>query len=182
MAQVGWNMDLRRCTGCKSCTVACQMENQTGAPVAYRAVVDREKGVYPNVKREFISLACNHCASPACLAACPQDAISRRGADGIVLIDQEKCIGCRRCEWACPYGAPRFDVAKQKMTKCTFCVHRIDAGLRPACEQTCVGGTIRAYTPTDGDAPGSFPTDGAVPSKFADKRLTNPSVLFTLDN
>jgi anaerobic dimethyl sulfoxide reductase subunit B (iron-sulfur subunit) len=78
-----------------------------------------------------------HCADPICMKNCPADAISKRD-DGVVLIDQSKCIGCRYCEWACPYGAVHFDESKGVMTKCTMCADLLDKGENPACVDACV--------------------------------------------
>lgn len=181
MPQIGWIINLTRCVGCHTCTVACIGENNTipadanlqvssGKPVAvkYRRVLERESGTYPNVRKDFISMACHHCGEPACLKSCPVGAISKRASDGIVLIDQEKCIGCRYCEWACPYGAPQFDAASKRVVKCTFCVHRQDAGLLPACVTACLGKALEVGVDVGG--PGQ-PPDG-----FADWSLTHPSV------
>ncbi len=172
MAQIGWIFNRDKCTGCRGCINACKFENNTTLDfaVSYRWYVERESGAYPRPKREFFTLACNHCKEPACLAACPVDAISRRENDGIVLIDQDKCIGCQYCVWACPYGVPQFNEVTQKVEKCTFCVHRIDQGLVPACVQTCVGKAIEfGY---DVQAPGDPPVG------FADPSLTKPSIEF----
>jgi anaerobic dimethyl sulfoxide reductase subunit B (iron-sulfur subunit) len=83
-----------------------------------------------------VSVACNHCEKPICQEVCPTAAITKRD-DGIVLIDQDKCVGCRYCEWACPYAAPQFDEDTGTMTKCTLCVDYIDAGQDPACVAAC---------------------------------------------
>ena len=107
------------------------------------------------------------------MKACPVDAISKRGSDGIVLIDQEKCIGCKYCVWACPYGAPQWNEITQKVEKCTLCVERIDKGLQPACATTCVGKAL-TYVPDFTPArSGQNAPDG-----FANPALTRPSTMF----
>ncbi|NIA14347.1 MAG: 4Fe-4S dicluster domain-containing protein [Nitrospiraceae bacterium] len=173
MSQVGWIFDETRCIGCRSCFVACKSENRTPLRTDWRVVVERESGAYPNPKREFISLACNHCDEPACMKACPENAISKRESDGVVLIDQDKCVGCRYCVGVCPYGAARVDTDTNKVTKCTMCVHRLDGGLEPACATACVAGAIQFVEDFTGDP-------GEVPSGFSDPELTGPNVEFVL--
>ena len=75
------------------------------------------------------------------MAACPVGAITKRKEDGIVLINKDKCIGCRYCAWACPYGHPQFNAEAKVMEKCTLCVHRVEKGLKPACVDTCIAKT-----------------------------------------
>ena len=173
MAKVGWIIDLNKCIGCRSCFVACKSENRTPLRTDWRFVVERESGSFPNPKREFISLACNHCDEPACLKSCPVDAISKRDSDGVVLIDQEKCIGCKYCQFACPYGAPRIDRDTGKLTKCTMCMHRLDAGLQPACADACLTGAITFVEDFTGE------TESA-PDDFNDPGLTKPKINFVL--
>lgn len=189
MAQRGWLVDLGRCIGCHSCTVACKSEQNT-APInspllfkggsaqrplhlSYRWVVVQEGGTYPDVWRLFVTSACNHCQEPACIKACPAGAISKRARDGIVLIDQDRCTGCRYCLWACPYGAPQFNDVTGKVEKCTMCAHRVDQGLQPACVTTCVGKAL-AWVP-DFDAARSGEN---APQGFASAAMTKPSVRF----
>lgn len=173
MPKVGWIIDLRKCIGCRSCQVACKAENRTPVRTDWRFVVERENGSYPTPKREFISLACNHCDAPACLKSCPVGAITKRPTDGVVLIDQEKCIGCRYCAFVCPYGAPRIDTVTGKVSKCTMCVQRLAAGLRPACEATCLTGAITFVQ--------NFTlTDSATPAGFNDRDETKPNIQFVL--
>lgn len=173
MAQAGWIIDLTRCIGCRSCFVACKSENGTPLNTDWRFVVERESGTYPAVKREFISLACNHWDEPTCIKSCPEDAITKRANDGVVLIDQDKCIGCRYCMTACPYGAPRIDTVSNKVTKCTMCHRRLDAGLKPACATSCVTGAIQ-FIP-DFTAPTT-----SIPTDFVDPALTGPNIDFVL--
>lgn len=189
MAQSGWIVDLGRCIGCQSCTVACKSEQNT-APitspllfkggslqrplhVSYRWVIVQEGGTYPNVWRTFVTSACNHCAEPACVKACPTDGISKRASDGAVLIDQARCVGCRYCVWACPYGAPQFNDATGKVEKCTMCVHRTDQGLEPACATTCVGKALTWVPGFDSARSGEH-----APRGFASPALTRPSIRF----
>ncbi len=173
MAQVGWIIDLTKCIGCRSCLVACKSENNTPLGTDWRTVVERERGQYPTPIREFISLACNHCDEPACLKSCPVDAITKRDSDGVVLIDQDKCIGCRYCTFACPYGAPRIDTETNKVTKCTMCFHRLDAGLEPACATVCLTGALQFVSDFTGQTE-------HYPDGFADPALTRPNVDFVL--
>lgn len=170
--QLGWYVDLEKCVGCSSCAVACKAENNTPRGLAWRRVLTRDAGEYPDVQRFFLSTACYHCEHPACQASCPiEDAIVKREEDGVVLIDQEKCVGCKRCMWACPYGAPQFIAETQKVEKCTFCVQRLDAGLQPACVTTCIGDALHFGDMTE--ISGEERIEG-----FASPELTEPSVRF----
>lgn len=101
-------IDLRKCVGCHACTVACIAENKLPPGVVYRPVIEEEVGVFPNVGRRFVPRPCMQCDKPPCVPVCPVTA-TWKGADGIVHIDYEKCIGCRYCLTACPYAARTFD-------------------------------------------------------------------------
>ena len=195
MTQFGWLVDLDKCTGCDTCTIACKSENNTrplGSPmpfkngrgvlpdhVSYRWVVKKESGVYPTPAVTFVTSACNHCEHPACQAACPVPAISKREEDGIVLIDQDVCIGCKQCIHACPYGAPQFNSVTEKVEKCTFCVHRLYDGtgkrteFEPACVTSCVGNALHLVENFELAESGQNAPDG-----FADPALTVPAVKF----
>jgi tetrathionate reductase subunit B len=134
-----WAMviDLAKCAGCQACVIACKTENNTPSGSFRRWVPDIEVGNYPNVRRLFVPLLCNQCESPPCVPVCPVDATWKR-ADGVVVVDWERCIGCRYCMVACPYGARDFDwKGTQMVDKCTFCAHRLENGLLPACVEQC---------------------------------------------
>lgn len=199
MPQLGWLIDLDKCTGCDTCSIACKSENNTrplSSPMpfkngrgvlpdhlSYRWVVKKEGGVYPNPSLTFVTSACNHCEQPACQASCPvsnvndpsneNNAIFKREADGIVLINQDVCIGCKNCTQSCPYGAPQFNSQTEKVEKCTFCVHRLEAGFLPACVTTCVGNALHLVEDFNVNESGKNKPDG-----FADPALTVPSVKF----
>jgi len=140
-------IDLKRCIGCYACQMACKAENNTALGVDYTKVIEIEEGEFrdakqtPDVGVTFVPMPCMHCGRPACMAACPVGAITKRPEDGIVLINKDKCIGCRYCAWACPYGAPQYNAENNVMEKCTLCVHRVTKGLLPACVNACVAKT-----------------------------------------
>ena len=101
-------IDLQKCVGCEACTVACVAENNLPPGVAYRPVLQEELGVFPRVRREFVPRPCMHCDEPPCIQACPVEATFKQ-EDSAVVVDYERCIGCRYCISACPYGARYFD-------------------------------------------------------------------------
>ncbi len=114
MEQRQWVMviDLRKCVGCHACTIACIAENKLPPKVVYRPVAEEEIGEYPNVTRRFLPMPCMQCDNPPCVPVCPVKATWKR-SDGVVVIDYEACIGCRRCIPACPYGSRHFDSGHQ---------------------------------------------------------------------
>jgi anaerobic dimethyl sulfoxide reductase subunit B len=144
--QKAFYFDSSACIGCKVCQIACQDKNDLPASLLWRRVFTYGGGTWNqqggiltpvNLFAYSVSTACQHCENPVCRDVCPAAAISKR-ADGIVLIDKDKCIGCRYCQWACPYGAPVFNEEIKVMTKCTFCADLQDQGLNPACVDACV--------------------------------------------
>jgi phenylacetyl-CoA:acceptor oxidoreductase subunit 1 len=167
-----WGMviDLRRCVGCQTCTIACKQEHALPAGTQWRFVADCEVGEYPDVRRVFLPMQCMHCAEPPCVPVCPTGA-SRRRDDGIVWIAYDACVGCGYCAVACPYHArhlvheadgyfaeptpaERATARPERrgvMTKCTFCMERVGAaGLAPGvddaatpmCAVACIAGAI----------------------------------------
>ncbi len=187
MTKYAMAIDLERCQGCRACVEACKIENNTPQAVFWMYVFRLEEGEYPDTKVNFLPRPCQHCDNAPCVKVCPVGARFKRD-DGIVLTDFDRCIGCRYCEVACPYGVnyynwrtpseahAAYDVnyadadlvevtggavpsygnpdhdqlqgAEQRMTagsahsvgvmeKCTFCVHRVDKGLQPACVTVC---------------------------------------------
>lgn len=174
--------DASSCTGCKACQAACKDHNGLGPSILWRRVYEVAGGGWTRAGAAWtqdvfawnLSISCNHCERPVCAEGCPTGAIRRR-EDGVVLLDSDKCMGCRYCEWACPYGAPRFDVARGAMTKCTLCSDRLEEGLAPSCVTACPMraldfGTLEEMKGRPGVAAG-FP--------LPDPRLTEPSFLLT---
>lgn len=143
--QKGFFIELDRCTGCRACQVACKTQNQVEVGPLWRRVTEIESGKYPSVAITNLSLSCMHCAKPACAAVCPTGAISKRSEDGIVVVDQTKCIGCRYCAFACPFGAPQFG-SSGLMQKCDLCLERTAQGKDPACVATCTTKALHSGT------------------------------------
>ncbi len=131
-------IDTRKCVGCHACSVSCKAEYDVPLGVWRSWVKQVERGKIPDTQRQFLPRLCNHCEHPACVEACPTKASYRR-EDGIVLIHENRCIGCRLCIAACPYDARFLHPEKKIANKCTFCAHRVDKGVVPSCVNTCQG-------------------------------------------
>jgi tetrathionate reductase subunit B len=137
-----WAMvvDVARCIGCQACTLSCIMENAVPED-SFRTIVSTyevsEEG--GRVGMAMLPRLCNHCADAPCIPVCPVGATYQRD-DGIVVVNADACVGCAYCVQACPYDARFINHDTQKADKCTFCAHRVDAGLLPACVESCVGG------------------------------------------
>ncbi|HEY8695143.1 MAG TPA: 4Fe-4S dicluster domain-containing protein, partial [Chloroflexota bacterium] len=132
----GFVIDQRKCIGCHACTVACKAENDVPVGVFRTWVKYIEKGEFPNTRRHFSVMRCNHCDNAPCVAICPTRALYTRD-DGIVDFDNRRCIGCKSCMVACPYDAIYIDPDEHTAAKCNYCAHRVDVGLQPACVLVC---------------------------------------------
>ncbi len=132
----GFAIDHSRCIGCHACSVACKEENDVPLGVYRTWVKYVETGAFPDAKRTFSVLRCNQCEDAPCMDICPTAALFRRDT-GIVDFDGKECIGCKACMQACPYDALYIDPATQTAAKCHYCSHRVDRGLKPACEVVC---------------------------------------------
>ncbi|MGL4667033.1 MAG: DMSO/selenate family reductase complex B subunit [Saezia sp.] len=142
--QYGFMIDATRCTGCKTCQLACKDYKDLDVGRNFRRVYEYAGGGWKsengsweqNVFAYYTSIACNHCEDPACVKVCPTGAHAKQ-ENGLVTIDESKCIGCKQCAMACPYGAPQFNEANNKMTKCNACEERLSQGLKPICVEAC---------------------------------------------
>lgn len=138
-----YGVDVRKCIGCDACVAACKAERNTPLGVFNTWVEKHEIGVTDPITGETqvkvlnIPKLCNHCESPACVKVCPVHATFRDEGDGLVLQNDDRCIGCRLCEQSCPYGVRYINPMSQVMDKCTWCDHRTRNGLKPACVDVC---------------------------------------------
>lgn len=132
----GFIIDNRKCIGCHACTVACKAEHEVPVGVNRTWVKYIEKGTFPDTRRLFSVMRCNHCADAPCVEICPVTALFTR-KDGIVDFDSRRCIGCKSCTQACPYDALYMEPSEHTAAKCNYCSHRVDIGLEPACVNVC---------------------------------------------
>ncbi|MBP9076801.1 MAG: polysulfide reductase NrfD [Haliscomenobacter sp.] len=132
----GFIIDNRKCIGCHACTTACKAEHLVPLGVNRTWVKQVEKGEFPNTRRLFSVMRCNHCTEAPCVEICPVEALFFR-EDGIVDFDNRRCIGCKSCMQACPYDALYIDPENHTAAKCNYCSQRVDIGLEPACVNVC---------------------------------------------
>ena len=158
MPRYGMVIDLKRCYGCYACSMACKTANHTPPGVFWARVLMSEVGTYPNAVRQALPVLCMQCEEPSCMEVCPTGATQKRD-DGIVIVDKDKCMGCKYCILACPYDSRQFleaiktyygnnnstpyetvmlkNYEKGVVMKCDFCVDRLNEGHLPACVETC---------------------------------------------
>ncbi|WP_210366908.1 DMSO/selenate family reductase complex B subunit [Bacillus sp. REN3] len=145
MSQLGFYLNQEVCTGCKACVVACKDKNDLEVGRNFRRVYSFEAGDYSkngdaivqNIQAFFLSISCNHCKDPKCVKGCPTGAMHKRTEDGVVVVDHNRCIGCKYCVWNCPYEAPQYSEKLGKMTKCNMCIDLQEKGEGPACVGAC---------------------------------------------
>ena len=140
--QFGFYFDQSRCIGCYACVVACKdWHDIQDKAVSWIRLLTFENGKYPDVSVHFLVVNCHHCAEPACVEACPVNAIHKRAQDGTVVIDRESCLGidtCDRCREACPYHVPQFgSEPNARAQMCDFCLDRWAQNRKPVCVEAC---------------------------------------------
>jgi Fe-S-cluster-containing dehydrogenase component len=227
MTKYAMAVDLDRCQGCRGCMTACKVENNTVEGNFWMYVFRFEQGTFPDTKMSFLPRPCQHCDNAPCVKVCPVGARFKR-EDGIVLTDPDRCIGCRYCELACPYGVNYFNWqtpdkaqyaivdwkdedlapvtgglvppyknpdldelwgdeqrrtaggghAKGVMEKCTFCVHRVEKGLDPACVETCPTDALVFGDIDDSNSPISKYVQGKRSWQLLEEAGTSPSVFY----
>ena len=158
MTQMALVIDLNVCVGCQACVTSCKEWNTSGesgsladfnpydadpSGTFFNRVQTFEAGSFPDAETIHFPKSCLHCEDPPCVPVCPTGASYKRKEDGLVLVDFDRCIGCKYCAWACPYGARELDEARREMTKCTLCVdrnhdeHLSERDRQPACVLAC---------------------------------------------
>lgn len=136
-------VDLDKCIRCYSCEVACKQENDLPLGVRWQRVVTiGPRMVKGGLHMDFVPAMCLHCDDPPCAYFCPINAILKR-KDGVVIVKEQRCTGCKLCVYACPYGVMHFDQKKNVAGKCDLCTSRIDYGLEPSCVKHCIGGSLQ---------------------------------------
>tara|TARA_R110002110_G_scaffold205066_1_gene416750 strand:- start:150678 stop:151265 length:588 start_codon:yes stop_codon:yes gene_type:complete len=158
--QLTFVIDLKRCIGCDTCVVGCKMEHATPAGEFRLKVfdshgnfhVEKPEGQYPNLGMYWIPTMCHHCSDAPCVTACPTQALWNRDADGMVVLDTDKCVGCQRCGEECPYDALWFDPQTGKADKCNMCEHRLEENKGPMCELVCPTRAIHFGDANDPDS------------------------------
>lgn len=186
MTQKAFYFDSTRCTGCKTCELACKDYKDLDQEVAFRKVYDYEGGDWKQnsdgtcTTTAFVyhvSMSCNHCDDPACVHVCPTGAMHKDAETGLVSVDAAKCIGCGYCHMACPYNAPKVDRRVGHSVKCDGCADRVAKGLEPICVGAC---PLRALQFGDSSEMASLGERANI-APLPESSYTNPN-LFILNN
>lgn len=201
MTRYAMVIDLQRCLGCYACVIACRQVRAVPPGTGWNRIEKYETGSYPNARITYVPIQCQQCRNPVCVHACPTGATYQR-ADGVVVVDPERCMGCRYCEAVCPYGARQFvqtlagywpdrgqtpyekegyqHYIRGTVTKCDFCSDRVAAGSPPACVSNCPG---QARTFGDLDDPSSAVSRllaSRHSMRLLDELGTDPSVYYVV--
>lgn len=144
--QFGFYFDNSRCTGCKTCVLACKDYKDLDTTMSFRHVYDYEGGSWTQNENGswsqsafvyHLSMACNHCGNPICVHVCPTGAMHKEGEYGLVVVDTHVCVGCGYCELSCPYGAPKVSARLKQSAKCDGCIDRVREDKPPICVKSC---------------------------------------------
>jgi anaerobic dimethyl sulfoxide reductase subunit B (iron-sulfur subunit) len=182
--QAAFYLDIASCSGCKTCMVACLDGHSLPADILLRRVIEVSGGSWvsapdgscaQDIFASYISISCNHCLKPPCVSHCPSGAM-RKNPQGIVLIDQDKCVRCRTCESVCPYKAPRYYKEHARMTKCDFCFSRLQNGKKPLCVEAC---PMRALHFGEYEELRKLHGSKTVPCPLPDPALTKPCLVLS---
>ena len=200
----GMAIDLKGCSGCHTCAIACKLANNMPDGVHRNTVLtvggetkDTASGTYPNVEMSFMPFTCQHCENPKCVEVCPVGATYKR-EDGIVVQDTTKCIGCRACESACPYTGVRTYIAEEPtyfcgiavgdydaqehrvntVEKCDFCLHRLERGEKPACMEYCPGAARHFGDLDDPNSDVCKALEGREYIKLMEEEGTGPNIFY----
>lgn len=142
LKRYGFVIDVERCIDCRACLVACSVENKV--PMNQTRIWVHDQGVmgkFPELEHTFVPYNCMHCENPPCTEVCVSGATYKDEENGLVLVNDEACIGCGFCVEACPYDARYPNRERGVADKCNGCIQRVEIGLKPACVATCVGGS-----------------------------------------
>jgi len=165
----GFIFNHNKCVSCNACIAACILENGWNVhPRNIYTYNSEALGILPVIN---LSLACNHCESAICMKGCPTSAYTREAFTGAIILDEKKCIGCRYCQWNCPYDAPKFDTENKIIAKCNLCYSGLIEGRQPACTSACPTGALSFGQLSE-------PYNGYAYSWFPDKSL-NPALELT---
>jgi DMSO reductase iron-sulfur subunit len=174
--QYRFHFDMAKCIGCRCCEVACAEQNGNSLEINWRRVGEIEGGSYPYAQRFYLSMGCNHCLDPSCLAGCPVNAYSKDAVTGLVLHSAEACIGCQYCTWNCPYGVPQYNPERGVVGKCDMCFGRLAEDRAPACVDACPEGAIQIETVNIAEWRSNFESANAPGMPAADHTISTTRI------